>query len=669
MFSKIFSHYHLILSQSVNKDYLDYKFHEYCKENNLNDEFLTGENDTIYKLILLLFENSNKQLLFWNLKQYSGTIIQWLWMEIPLKYLSPKNCKKPLNDAAIETSTTNSSSEMNQPTLFLKLRVQITMKWLTIYYDETSEPYFTKAVCYLINRNIHNKLLDYVDYSSGTNNPLIMTLILIITWNKQKDLGYLYEPWRPYLKYIWLIIYKYIIDKMESNQLKSFTKNLTSEIDLNQGLDHLFKINLILININMILTLHLPLEKKYSYENLLRYLYELFIHSGLSQSILKDNDIKMTMQHSNTSDHLFSPSLSDINNNDEENGEKKMYGSSSTLFFPECHENLSLDTKNEPEEYFIGHNYNIIYSLLTCPKDYQDQNKKSDVFTPSFLDSLKLQKNLNKSDLSYFIPFTQQLCSCFCSSTTFFSTLLSILREMIENHLSNKPPILESSNTSTIENMQNKNEFNKKNEYENENNQKDQKNNLFLVSAMVPQSPISSILPKAPSSSVQFPIPHYLSFNGSQNEFYKYSSKAPSPVDFLEELIHQEIQPILELLSLKDTILHLFPTNIFHKNKSNSRQYNSLYSIFCYSKDNIYLIIYKVSSQFYFLSGLLKSHLLVNEATKKIKLEQEKQKKEIKAFISTPSSSTEINFSTSKNPIFSFPMLTSNLSLSNNPSE
>jgi len=47
-----------------------------------------------------------------------------------------------------------------------------------------------------------------------------MTIIIIIAWNKQKNHGYLYEHWRPCLKYMWLIIYKYVMDKMQSNQCK-----------------------------------------------------------------------------------------------------------------------------------------------------------------------------------------------------------------------------------------------------------------------------------------------------------------------------------------------------------------------------------------------------------------------------------------------------------------
>jgi len=43
-----------------------------------------------------------------------------------------------------------------------------------------------------------------------------MTIIIIIVWNKKKDQNLIYECWRPNLKYIWLIIYKFILDKIES---------------------------------------------------------------------------------------------------------------------------------------------------------------------------------------------------------------------------------------------------------------------------------------------------------------------------------------------------------------------------------------------------------------------------------------------------------------------
>ena len=39
-----------------------------------------------------------------------------------------------------------------------------------------------------------------------------------MAWNIQKDKKVIYEAWRPYLKYIWLIIYKFIFEKIESYQ-------------------------------------------------------------------------------------------------------------------------------------------------------------------------------------------------------------------------------------------------------------------------------------------------------------------------------------------------------------------------------------------------------------------------------------------------------------------
>jgi len=44
-----------------------------------------------------------------------------------------------------------------------------------------------------------------------------MTIIIIIAWNEQKNRNLIYERWLPNLKYIWLIIYKFILDKTGSD--------------------------------------------------------------------------------------------------------------------------------------------------------------------------------------------------------------------------------------------------------------------------------------------------------------------------------------------------------------------------------------------------------------------------------------------------------------------
>jgi len=48
--------------------------------------------------------------------------------------------------------------------------------------------------------------------------------------------------------------------------MKDLTSN-SEELDLERCLNNIYKINLIIININMILSMDLPLEKKYTCNN------------------------------------------------------------------------------------------------------------------------------------------------------------------------------------------------------------------------------------------------------------------------------------------------------------------------------------------------------------------------------------------------------------------
>ncbi|OUM68575.1 hypothetical protein PIROE2DRAFT_3722 [Piromyces sp. E2] len=633
MFSTIFNYYQTILSQNVNRELIDYKFYDFSKNNNLEV--------TIYKLILLLFENSNKQVLFWVLKHYSDLIIGWLWKQLPSESLNKENSSNDATVIDLTNSPSNSTFDVKESNLISKLKVQITMKWLTIYYDNTSEEYFTKIINYIINHNIHNQLLNYVDYQSGSNNPLIMTIIIIMAWNRQKDLGYLYDHWRPGLKYIWLIIYKYILDKMESNQY-------SLELDLKQCTDNLYKINLILININMILNLDLPLDKKYTCN-----------FSDFLSLIFENNDIKMTM-HSNASDLLFSPLPSDLNNdegkrntfnnNDDtsncysledencffiksDNINSPFLSSSSSLHSSKHDDNdilFNSEIKVFPEEFLMNHhNYNIIYPLPLPQK--VDQNNVKNIHNPiiNFLKSNKNGLHLNKIDVPYYLPLIQQLCSCFCSSVTFFTSSLDILYQVLERHLPNNYVKSTLSNKSNINNKQNKNESNEKieskmplNSNEYENNQNNQNNNLFLTSMMNPY-----LTPSTSTSQFQIQKDFYYQssdFTQIPNSDYflpsiTHNNPVQSPISILEDLINQEVQPLLKLLSLQD--------------------------------DNCFINSFKISSQFYLLSRLLQNNLQFQQISNIIKMEKEKKEKERKATVTTPSSTTSLLISSTPYPM------------------
>jgi len=82
------------------------------------DDFLIKEKTFIYKLILLIFENPNKSLFFWELKNYSNFIIRWIWQE---KYM--KTTSKSISEDT--NYNLNKTQKNDESTLFSKLRVQI----------------------------------------------------------------------------------------------------------------------------------------------------------------------------------------------------------------------------------------------------------------------------------------------------------------------------------------------------------------------------------------------------------------------------------------------------------------------------------------------------------------------------------------------------------------
>ena len=215
------------------------------------------------------------------------------------------------------------------------------------------------------------------------------------------------------------------------------------------------------------------------------------------------------------------------------------------------------------------------------------------------------------------------------------------------------------------------------NSTESKENQNTQKNNLFLSTVMIPHlTPLSSTLP----SSSQFQTlndPHFQSYGSSQTAYNnEYSLTASSinerivqsPISILEKLITQEILPLLKLISLQDIIINLFPTPIPKKSKTKNKytcdcNYNILYHIFFQFKNNCFINNYKVSSQFYLLSGLLKNNIQLHQMINKFRMKKDKKEKERNSAISTPSSTSTSHFNTPTNSLFSFPIASSNPSL------
>jgi len=213
---------------------------------------------------------------------------------------------------------------------------------------------------------------------------------------------------------------------------------------------------------------------------LIKCLYNLFIHSKLSLSQFNNDNIQMTI-HSNASDLLFSPSPSDLNNDDRERHISQNYNDIASKYYPLEDDNYffiknttnfsfsplhpleynsdmlpPLETNNEPEELIIDcHNYNIIYPLPTHQK--KKQNNKNNL-SNNFVNFLKLnKKNFNKSDIFYYPSLIQQLCSCYCSSVTFFNTIINVLNQILKNYLSTNNIESKLSNKLNTNNIKNKN--------------------------------------------------------------------------------------------------------------------------------------------------------------------------------------------------------------------
>ncbi|ORX83417.1 hypothetical protein BCR32DRAFT_291994 [Anaeromyces robustus] len=653
------------------------------------NEFLEKEKITIYKLILLLFDNENKQLLYWELKYYSYQIIQWLW-----------DIEKP---TSIPSTSSNNINHFNELKLnkkeisnISKLRVQITMKWLTIYYEETSELYFTSIINYIIKHNIHNKILDHIDFQSGNNNLLIIVIIIIMAWNIQKDKNMIYENWRPYIKYIWLIIYKFIINKIESSCWLYYITRFIYEyrndpeiqdIMINYSFDsillnfkkqlnklhksHIFNLTISSSELDLNNYIKILLDDD---DKLLKNIHNTFIK--LENDFLSLKTDLNQYSNSDDSDSLFSSSPDFKNYNpfngnqidsslyylNEKNYPLEEYSFSTFDYsYEQNHEIVTSNYDNNPEELLIfPNNYNIIYKISN-KKPINTQFMENNDTVQLLNEVLKTEKDnlsFNKNDNYLYVSIMNQYISCYCSSSTLFTSIMMILNKNLniyypsfnsEDKNNNSQKI---STNSSINESKNKNDLNIiKNNNEKQSIKKNITNlinqNLFLSPFLNPNSNTS---PPETLSSIQS-NPNCMNTPLSSNILCQNSILSQSSLSYssqLYEIVFKYIPYLFNLFSLKELIQNLFPRsnnnslnhhfnkvktkNTKKKTSNDSSNYNKyymnnnhnfLFHIMILNKKNNFVNTYKTSSHIQLLYQFLKMHFQYNEFFQIIKKEEQ----------------------------------------------